>query len=146
MEKVGSAFGSSCALQGQNPTLADQSMHASWKPTSLRESVWKELCQNIMKIALQRRDSIHQVIAILCTSLSQSNDKTGCHDESTVRRLEQEVEELQSMIKKVGLDQDARYEELRSSADGLIQTERAETDPATRETSQLTVKPRLSAL
>ena len=68
------------------------------------------------------------------------------HAESTVRRLEQEVEEMESMIKKVGLDQDARCEELRSSADGLIQIMREETDPAKRETSQLTVKPRLNAL
>ena len=41
--------------------------------------------------------------------------------------------------------QDARYEELRSSADSLIQTKREETDPAMHETSHRTVKPRLSA-
>ena len=63
-----------------------------------------------------------------------------------MRRLKQEVKELESMIKKVGLDQDARYEELRSSADGFIQIKREETDPAMRETWQLTVEPRLSAL
>ena len=65
--------------------------------------------------------------------------------ESTVQRLEQEVQELESMIKKVVQDQEARYEELRSSGDGSIQIKREETDPAMRETSQLTVKPRLSA-
>ena len=43
--------------------------------------------------------------------------------------LEQELEELQSMIKKVALDQQMRGdEELRSSADGLIQTKREEQD------------------
>ena len=55
-------------------------------------------------------------------------------------------EELQSMIKKVVLDQDARYEELRSSTDGLIQAEREETNLAVHETPQLTSKPRLSGL
>ena len=50
------------------------------------------------------------------------------------------------MIEKVVQGQDARYEELRSSADGLIQIKREETDPAMRETSQVTVNPRLSAL
>ena len=71
----------------------------------------------------------------------------GClvQAESTVQRLEQEVKELESTIKKVVQDQDARYEELRSSADGLIQIKREETDPAMRETSQLTVKSMLSA-
>ena len=49
--------------------------------------------------------------------------------ESTVQRLEQEVKELESMIKKVGHDQDARYEKLRSLADGLLQIKREETDP-----------------
>ena len=44
--------------------------------------------------------------------------------ESTVQRLEQEVKELESTIKKVGQDEDARYEELRSSADGLVQIKR----------------------
>ena len=68
------------------------------------------------------------------------------HAESIVRRLGQEVKELESMNKKVGLDQDARYEELRSSTDCLIQIKRAETDPAMHETSRLTDKPRLSAL
>ena len=68
------------------------------------------------------------------------------HAESIVRRLEKELEELESMIKKVGLDQDARYEELRSSADGLIQIKLEETEPAMHKTSQFTVKPRLSAL
>ena len=66
--------------------------------------------------------------------------------ESTVRRLEQEVEELESMIKKVVLHHDARYEEIRSSADGLIQAKREETDLAVRETAHLTFKPRSSAL
>ena len=61
-------------------------------------------------------------------------------------RFEQEVNEWESMIKKVGLDQDARYEELRSSAFGSIKIKREETDPAVREASQRTVKPRLSAL
>ena len=40
---------------------------------------------------------------------------------------------MESVIKKVGLDQDARYK-------------REETDLAVRETAQLTVKPRLSSL
>ena len=53
---------------------------------------------------------------------------------------------LDSMIKKVGQDQNARYEKFRSSADGLIQIKREETDPSMPEISQLTVKPRLSAL
>ena len=52
------------------------------------------------------------------------------HAESTVRLLLQE--ELQSMIKKDVLDQDARYEELRSSADGLIQAKREGTDLCTK--------------
>ena len=43
------------------------------------------------------------------------------HAESTVRRLEQEVKELESMIKKVG----------------LIQIKREETDPAMREASKV---------
>ena len=32
-----------------NPTFANQSMHVSWELTNLRESVWKELCRNIMR-------------------------------------------------------------------------------------------------
>lgn len=68
------------------------------------------------------------------------------HAESTARRLEQEAKELQSMIKKVVLDQDARYEELRSSADALIQAKREETDLAVHETSQLATDMRDDAL
>ena len=68
------------------------------------------------------------------------------HAESTVRRLEQEVEELESMIKNVRLDQDARYEELRSWADGLIQAKREETDLAVHETSKLTVKTKVERI
>ena len=66
----------------KNPALADQSMHASWKLKNLRESVWKELCLKIMKIALQKRDLTHQVTIILCTSLSpclKHTENTGCH-------------------------------------------------------------------
>ena len=48
----------------KNPTLPDQSTHASWKLTRLRESVWKD-CLKIMNIACQERDSIHEVISIL---------------------------------------------------------------------------------
>ena len=44
-------------LAAKNPTLADESEHASWKLMNLRESVWKDLCQKIMKIALKRRGS-----------------------------------------------------------------------------------------
>ena len=35
--------------------LARQNTHALLKPTNLRESVWKELCTNIMKTILQER-------------------------------------------------------------------------------------------
>ena len=51
-----------------NPTLANQSMHASYKLTNLREIVWRDLCLKIMKIALQERDSIDWVITILRTT------------------------------------------------------------------------------
>ena len=51
-----------------NPTIEIQNMHASWKLTNLRESVGRELCQKIMKFALQGKGSIHEVITILCTS------------------------------------------------------------------------------
>ena len=82
--KSGIDYGISHALQGpepptsagnpaaKNPTLADQNMHESWKLMNLRESIWKELCLKIMKIALQERRSIHQVITILRTSFSPS--------------------------------------------------------------------------
>ena len=60
--------------------------------------------------------------------------------------LNKRSKELESMIKKVVQDQDAKHVEIRSSACGLIQTKRGETDPAVCETAQFTVKPRLSAL
>ena len=41
-----------------NPTLADQDIHAAWKLTNLRESAWKRLNQEMMRIALLGRDSI----------------------------------------------------------------------------------------
>ena len=37
---------------------ARQNTHASWKPTNIRESVWKELYIKIMKTTLQENDSI----------------------------------------------------------------------------------------
>ena len=77
--------------------------------------------------------------------MAQSENQLTHREAQEGQSLEQEVGELQSMTMKVVLDQDARYEELRSSGDGLIQTQREETDPAMRETSQLTVKPRLSS-
>ena len=40
-----------------NPTTENQSMHASWKLTSLPESVWKELYRKILKITLLGRGS-----------------------------------------------------------------------------------------
>ena len=94
-------------------------------------------------IADQRRADEAEVEELVAESEKQlthreAQERRLKHAESTVRRLEQEVKELANMIKKVGLDQDARHEELRSSADGLIQ--------AQREASQHTVKPRLNAL
>ena len=91
---------------------------------------------------------VKELVAQSENQLTHREDQEGRleHAESTVRRLEQEVEELESMIKKVGLDQDAMYQEPCSSDDGLIQTEREETDPAMHETSQLTVKPRFERI
>ena len=89
----------------------------------------------------QRRAHEAEVKESVAQSENQLHmDRPRWHAESTVRRLEQEVEELESMIKKVALDQDAGYEELRASADGLLQAEREETDLAVHETSQLTVE------
>ena len=51
---------------------AHQSMHASWMLRNPRESVWKEPYPKVMKIALQERSSIRQVITILRTCLSPS--------------------------------------------------------------------------
>ena len=42
----------------EHPTLIDQSMHASWKPTNLRKSAGKELNIKVMKITLQMRSTI----------------------------------------------------------------------------------------
>ena len=75
-----------------------------------------------------------------------------CSTKERVCELEREegvirnVQELESVIKKVVQDHDAKHTEIRSSADGLIQTKRGETDPAMCEKAQFTVKPRLSAL
>ena len=49
--------------------LARQNTHASLKPTSQRESVWKELCIKIMKTTLQGNESIDWTTTISCTSL-----------------------------------------------------------------------------
>ena len=99
----------------------------------------------------QRRAQEAELMELVTQSENQLADREAqegrsWHAESAVQRLEQEVKELESMIEKVVQDQDARYEELRSSADGLIQIKCEETDPAMRETSQRTVKSRLSAL
>ena len=57
-EKVGTSDGRSHALQGQeSPVQGNQGVHASWMLTSLRESVGKELCRKITKIALQKFNS-----------------------------------------------------------------------------------------
>ena len=60
-----------------NPTLADESMHSSWKVTNLRESVWKELCHKIMKIALQEKDSSHYNLAHKFISMPQAMKNPG---------------------------------------------------------------------
>ena len=54
---------------GETPR-AIQNTLALLKPTNLWESVWQELYPKIMKIVLQERGSIREVITILCTSLS----------------------------------------------------------------------------
>ena len=52
-----------------NPILADQNMHASWRPTNLRESAPERLNKKIVKITLLGSGSIRWVITILYTSL-----------------------------------------------------------------------------
>ena len=66
--KAGSPNGNSYALHDQkwpvqgklavNLTLADQSMHASWRQTNLQEGVWKGLNLKIMMITLLERGTI----------------------------------------------------------------------------------------
>ena len=41
--------------------FARQNTHASWKPTNLRDSVWKKLYVKIMKTILQERGSINSL-------------------------------------------------------------------------------------
>ena len=50
--------------------LPRPSTHASLKPTNLRESAWKELCNTkIMKTLLQGNESIQWATTIMCTNL-----------------------------------------------------------------------------
>ena len=79
-EKVGNSDGSSHALQDQRRsateklvallTFARQNTHASWKPTSIRECVWKELHMKIMKTILQGKGNPFTELLQSCAQVS----------------------------------------------------------------------------
>ena len=58
-----SKCGETCSSSGTRNTTRPN-MHASLKPTNLRESVWKELHIMIMKTTLQEKASKHKKITI----------------------------------------------------------------------------------